>query len=261
MLRFWLSAFVGMLLAVPARAETIQLVYEPVENPPRYYGATAKVPVDKPGATIDVFREVARRLNVTLKFDRVPWKRGLFMVETGEADGIFHASFKKERTAYAVYPTLADGKTPDQTRAVFFQSYSFFARREAGVSFDGRKLLGAGGRAVAVTRGYSVIGELKALDIPFEEERTQALNLEKLDKGRVAAYAELDNMIAPYLAENGGTYGGIVRLRPAISEKAYYLLFSKKFYKNKTTLADAFWNEIRVINRSPLIGRILDGYR
>jgi polar amino acid transport system substrate-binding protein len=261
MRRFCCAAAVAFLFAVPARADTIRLVYEPTENPPRYYGATAQVPRDKPGVTIDLFREAARRLNVTLAFDRVPWKRGLFMIETGEADGIFHASYKPERAEFGVYPTLADGDTPDESRAVFFQSYSFYARQEAGVSFDGRKLSGLGGRAVAVTRGYSIIGELKALGVPFEEERSQTLNLTKLDNGRVAAYAELDNMIAPYLADNGGPFSGIVKLRPAISEKAYYLLFSKTFYKNNTKLADAFWNEIRAINNSPLVGEIIGKYR
>lgn len=261
MLRICCVAAAVLLLACPARAETIRLVYEPVENPPRYYGTTAQVPKNKPGVTIEVFREAARRLNVSLDFERVPWNRGLFMVETGEVDGIFHASYHPERAEFGAYPMLSDGKTPDQSRAVFFQSYSFYVRREAGLSFDGRRLNGTQGRAVAVTRGYSVIGELKALGIPIEEERTQTLNLAKLDNGRVAAYAELDNMIAPYLAEHGGPFTGIVMLRPAISEKAYYLLFSKPFYKNNTKLADAFWNEIRTINNSPLIGEILGKYR
>tara|TARA_B100000427_G_scaffold59269_1_gene46602 strand:+ start:1051 stop:1803 length:753 start_codon:yes stop_codon:yes gene_type:complete len=250
-----------MSLAAQARAETVRLVYEPVENPPRYYGTTAEVPKDKPGATIEVFREVARRLNVTLKFDRVPWKRGLFMVETGEADGIFHASYKQERQDYAVYPVLADGQSPDESRAVFSQAYSFYVRQDAGIAFDGHRLTGAEGRAVAVTRGYSIVRELSALGIPFEEERTQALNLTKLKNGRVAAYAELDNMIAPFLSQNGGSVAGISKLTPALSEKAYYLLFSKKFYKKKTRLADAFWSEIRNINTSPLIDEILHRYQ
>jgi polar amino acid transport system substrate-binding protein len=261
MKRILVSACAVVLLALPARAETIHLVYEPVENPPRYFGTTAKVPESKPGVTIDVFREVARRLGVDLTFERVPWKRGLFMVETGEADGIFHASYKTERAVFGVYPTLADGVTPDESRAVFYQTYSFYALREGGVTFDGRKLTGGRGRPVAITRGYSVAENLRALGIPFEEERTQELNLIKLNKERVAAYAELDNMIAPYLAESGGAFAGIKRLTPPISEKAYYLLFSKRFYKKKTKLADAFWNEIRDINVSPVIETFFARYR
>lgn len=261
MIRFLLVLILAAVLAGQVRAETIRLVYEPVENPPRYFGTTARVPKDKPGVTIEVFREAARRLNVTLEFERVPWKRGLFMVETGEVDGIFHASFKADRMKYGQYPVLADGRTPDPSRAVFFQSYSFYVRGDSGVTFDGRNLTGANGKAVAVTQSYSVASDLQKLGIPYEAERTQALNLAKLDNGRVAAYAELDNMIAPYLAENGGPFAGITRLSPAITEKAYYLLFSKRFYKSKTKLADAFWNEIRNINTSPVIDRILDAYR
>lgn len=262
-MRTWVLAFVAATAichAGSAMAETVRLVYEPVENPPRYYGTTTAVPKDKPGATIDIFREVARRLGVTLNLSRVPWKRGLFMIETGEADGIFHASYKKDRTAYGVYPMLADGKTPDQSRAVFFQAYSFYAVRGLGVAFDGKALTGTDGKAVAVTRGYSVISNLRALKIPYEEERTQAVNLNKLENGRVAAYAELDNMIAPFLGADG-KFHNVVKLSPPISVKAYYLLFSKKFYSRRPQLAEAFWNEIRKINTSPLLHEILDRYR
>lgn len=264
MFRTWSLVFLAASVLVFARdaaAETLKFVYEPVENPPRYYGATAEVPKDKPGATIDIFREVAARLNVGLELTRVPWKRGLFMVETGEADGIFHASYKKDRTVFGVYPTLADRSTPDESRAVFFQAYSFYALKGSGVAFDGKALTGAAGKAVAVTRGYSVIRELQALKIPFEEERSQAINLAKLESGRVAAYAELDNMLTPFLAAGGGKLGNIDRLTPPISVKAYYLLFSKKFYDRHPTLAEAFWNEIRKINTSPRLNAILDRYR
>lgn len=261
MLRGCAAILVALLAATVASAETVRLVYEPVENPPRYYGTSVEIPPQKPGATIDVFREVARRLGIDLVLERVPWKRGLFMVETGEADGIFHASYKADRTAFGVYPYQADGKTPDPSRAVFFQAYSFYIRRDSGISFDGKTLRGTGGKPVAVTRGYSVIRELQGLGIPYEEERSQAINLAKLDKGRVAAYAELDNMIAPYLAKNGGAFKSIERLAPPISEKAYYLLFSKKFYARQPGLAEAFWNEIRTINTSPLLDEILSRYR
>lgn len=261
----WLAAWaiiaLTVLLAPGTSAKTVRLVYEPVENPPRYYGTTAEVPTTRPGATIDIFREVARRLKVDLVLERVPWQRGLAMVESGAADGIFHASYKPDRAAFGVYPYKSDGNTPDTSRAVFFQTYSFYARKDSGLLFDGKTLRGAASRPVAVTRGYSVIRELQALGIPYEEERTQAINLAKLDKGRVAAYAELDNMIAPLLAEHGGSFHAIERLAPPISEKAYYLLFSKKFYVRQPALAEAFWNEIRTVNRSPLLDEILGRYR
>lgn len=238
-------------------ALALRVVYEETPNPPRHLGTGSLVP-DPPGITVDILRLVAERLDLELKLLRAPWERGLFMVEHGEADAIFHASFKPERLAIGVYPMAND--LPDESRAIFFQNYSFYVRADSGVSWDGSELAGAE-RPVGATTGYSVVADLEGLGLDVETERSAGINFRKLESGRIDAYAELQTMADAFLAENGGTVEGIVRLQPPIVEKAYYLMLSHQFYEAHPDIAEAIWDEIAAINGSADYETIADRYR
>ena len=238
-------------------AVTLHLVYEESPNPPRDLGTGAQVP-DPPGITIDMLRLVAQRLGIDLELLRVPWQRGLFMVQTGQADGIFHASFRKERMAIGVYPMKGD--QPDESRAIFFQKYVFYVRAGSGVTWDGTTIRGLT-QPIGATTGYAIAADLTAKGLPVETERNQLMNFRKLQEGRIDAYAELQTMADPYLAANGGPIDGIVRLDPAIVEKAYYLLLSHQFYAAHPELAEAIWDGIAAINNSDDIDNISARYR
>jgi len=234
----------------------LRVVYEETPNPPRHLGEGPLVP-DPPGVTVDILRLAAERLGLNLELLRVPWARGLFMIETGQADAIFHSSFKNDRLLIGVYP-MVDG-LPDESRSIFRQRYVFYVREGSGVAWDGSVMTGLE-RSVGATTGYSVIDDLKALGLSVEPERNQIINFRKLQEGRIDAYAELQTMSDPYLTANGGQIGGIVRLDPPIVEKAYYLMFSHQFYEAHADLTEAFWDEIATINNSPDIDRITARY-
>ena len=173
-----------------ADATILRIVYEEQPNPPRHLGEGPVVP-EPPGITVDLLRLVVQRLGLSLQLLRAPWQRGLYMVETGQADGIFHASFKVDRLPIGVYP-MADGQ-PDEGRAIFRQKYVFYVRQGGAVTWDGAVLAGAT-RPVGATAGYSVISDLEALGIAVDDERNQLVNFRKLQEGRIDAYAELQTM-------------------------------------------------------------------
>lgn len=233
-------------------ATVLRIVYEEQPNPPRHLGEGPLVP-DPPGVTVDMLRLVAQRLGLALELLRAPWQRGLYMVETGQADGIFHTSFKEDRLPIGVYPMAED--RPDESRAIFHQKYVFYIRRDSAITWDGTVLDGLA-RPVGATAGYSVIGDLETLGLTVEDERNQLVNFRKLQEGRIDAYAELQTMADPYLAENGGPIEGIVRLDPEIVEKAYYLMLSHQFYDAHPDIAEAIWSEIAAINATDDIVRI-----
>lgn len=238
-------------------AVTLRVVYEEQPNPPRHLGEGALVP-DPPGVTIDILRLAAERLGITLELLRVPWTRGLFMLETGKADAIFHASFKVDRLVIGVYPMI-DGE-PDESRAIFRQNYAFYVRDDGVVTWDGTLLRGIA-RPVGATASYSVIDNLTELGLTVEAERSQLINFRKLQEGRIDAYAELQTMADAYLEPAGGPIAGVVRLDPAIVEKPYYLMFSHQFHEVHPDLAEAIWDQIAAINNSADIERIEARYR
>ncbi|WPZ35296.1 transporter substrate-binding domain-containing protein [Thalassobaculum sp. OXR-137] len=257
----------GLLLAVaallgvsgPAKAEppatfagrpTLTFVYETEANPPRYLGKGTAINWDRPGLTLDLLRELGSRLQVNLVLERFPWNRGLYLVETGEADGIFHASYKKERERIGVYPKTADGAV-DPTRAIFTQAYYLHVLRGSPVRWDGTTLSGLGDKPVGATAGYSVVGDLEAMGVPVETGKIQGLNLNKLVAGRIAAYAELENMAAAAIATDAAAYADVVKLEPPLIAKPYYLLLSHAFADRDPALAEAVFETIAEINADP----------
>lgn len=258
-------------IAAPASAEpparftdrpTLTFVYETRANPPRYLGEGTAINWDRPGLTLELLKELGRRLQVNLTFERYPWKRGLYLVETGEADGIFHASYKPAREEIGVYPKTEAG-APDPSRAIFVQSYALHVLRGSTVRWDGRTISGLEGKAVGATAGYSIVDDLKALGVDVETGKIQDINLNKLVAGRIAAYAELENMAAAVIAANPAAYADVVKLDPPLVSKPYYLLLSHAFARRDPVLAEAVFDTIRSINADPdfqaLIARYADG--
>lgn len=265
MTRYWiiavlLCALTGMLgttlpawAGPPARFEgrpTLTFVYETQANPPRYLGTGTEINWDRPGLTLELLRELGARLQVNLVIKRFPWNRGLYLVETGEADGVFHASYKQERERIGVYPKTADG-TVDPSRAIFIQAYFLHVLRGAPVRWDGKTISGLDGKAIGATAGYSIVTDLEAMGVTVETGKIQGINLNKLVAGRIAAYAELENMAAAAIASDPAAYSEVEKLQPPLISKPYYLLLSHAFVERDPALAEAVFDTIAEINADP----------
>ena len=266
MIRFGLYAYlIGMLAVALAAAEsaraeppvrfegrpTLTFVYETIANPPRYLGTGTAINWDRPGLSLDLLRELGSRLRINLEIQRFPWNRGLFLVETGEADGIFHASYKPARERIGVYPKTPGG-TVDPSRAVFTQSYYLHVLRGSSVRWDGKTVTGLEDKAVGATAGYSIVQDLESWGIPVETGKIQQTNLNKLVAGRIAAYAELENMAAAVIASDPAAYLDVIRLDPPLISKPYYLLLSHAFVESDPALAQAVFDTIAAINADPV---------
>jgi polar amino acid transport system substrate-binding protein len=234
-------------IAPAAAAEPVRIVFDIFANPPLICGDSAAIDPTTPGLTIQMLRMASERANVPIELTRTPWKRGLYLIETGQADAIFASSFVEERQRYGVYP-FKDGR-PDPRRRLFDQSYSLFIRGESEVGWDGKSLINV--RApVGATPGYAVIPVLRAMDVVVDEEPSHLANLRKLAAGRLDAYAELETQIRPMLRSNKAEFGGIFELSPPVLTKPYYLMFSKIFCSKTPEIAERIWDAIAAVNES-----------
>ena len=188
-------------LRAASAAAPVRIVYDIFANPPLICGNGTAIAQTMPGLTIEMLRMASERANVPVEFSRTPWQRGLYLIQTGEADAIFASSFVEERQRYGVYP-FKDGK-PDTRRKLFDQSYSLFIRGESDVGWDGEALINLHA-PVGATPGYAVIPVLRAMGVAVEEEPSHIANLRKLVAGRLDAYAELETQIRPILRERQG---------------------------------------------------------
>jgi len=237
-------------------ADPIRIVFDINANPPLINGDGTKIDPIMPGLTIEKLRMAGERANVAIDLSRTPWQRGLYLIETGQADAIFASSYVEQRLRYGVYP-LKDGH-PDTSRKLFDQSYRLYVRAGSGVGWDGRALYNLHA-PVGATTGYAVVSVLRAMDVAVEEEPNHVANLRKLVAHRIDAYAELDSHIRPMLRSNPAEFGGIIELSPPILTKPYYLMFSKSFYARAPEVAERIWNAIAVVNESAAYQDLLHG--
>jgi polar amino acid transport system substrate-binding protein len=237
-------------------AEPVRVLFDVFENPPLIDGNGTAIDPVKPGLTIEMLRMAGEQANVPIALSRTPWRRGLYLIETGQADAIFASSFVEERLRYGVYP-MKDGH-PDTRRKLFDQSYRLYVRAGSGVGWDGRALTNLHA-PVGATTGYAVVPVLRAMGVEVVEEPSHLANLRELVAGRIDAYAELDTHVRPLLRSLPAEFGGIIELSPPVLSKPYYLMFSRIFYVRAPKIAERIWDAIAVVNDSAAYQDLLHG--
>lgn len=242
----------------PGAATEVRLVYEITPNPPRHLGEGTAIDWERPGLTLELLRLVGERLDVNFLFQRVPWKRGLFLVEQGLADGIFHTSYMPERESLLVYPRLPDGRV-DDAKSIFVQSYLLYVKKGSPLRWDGTRFENLDGPIGAIT-SYSVVDALHRLGVEVVEERALTINLRKLIEGRIAASAELETMADSEIARQPAFHDAIEKLPVPVRQKPYFLTFGLKFRETHGKLAERIWQAIADVKDSAEFAAIERSY-
>jgi len=202
---------------------------------------------DRPGLNILLMNSVEKIIGVKLELVQRPWKRCQAELKNGEVDGIFSASYKKERLELGVYPMAGDKL--DESKAVMTDSYSLYRLKGSRAQWDGKNLTING--LVGAQSGYSVIGQLKELGAKVDDGTGSAdNNLLKLLAGRVDAVAlqtlEADNLIAanPTFATK------VEKVTPPLVVKPFYLMLSKQFNAKFGDFCKEIWAAVAQVRDS-----------
>lgn len=222
-------------------APVVRVVFNTAPNPPITYGEGTLIDPDKPSLIVDLLRMVSRRTGIAIEFQRVPWQRGLYMIETGQADAIFASSFTPDRLRFGAYP-MKDGQV-DSSKMIYQMTYSLFVRRGAAVRWTGHEIVGLR-KPVGVTPDFAIVTDLKAMGVPLEPETSTVSNLRKLVHDRIDAYAELETLAEAAIKAAPGEFPDVVKLQPPLRTKPYYLMFSKVFTAAHPDIAERVWSAI-----------------
>ena len=159
---------------------------------------------------------VEHKTGIPFKFRRVPWKRGLHMLQTGSADATFHASYKEKRALYADYP-MYEGQL-DATRRVYDNNYALYVKQGSFVQFDGKRIINAL-RPIGAQLDFAIADDLRKLGYTVQEEASVDSNFNKLLAGRISAYAEIESLADSEIKSKPNRYGDVVKLQPLLKEK------------------------------------------
>ncbi|WP_240339408.1 transporter substrate-binding domain-containing protein [Marinobacter sp. BW6] len=251
-------AFVAIALSIlllwsPARtghAETVlHVAYEDKTQFPYYMGDTQKV-LDRPGAAVELVKLLEERIpDLKIKFSRYPWKRCLAMLNTGQVDGIFNASYNDARTRIGEYPRK-NGQV-DPSRRLTTISYHLYALPNAELAWNGAAFEDPD-LEIGAPLGYSIVNDLEKLGVSVMKVRSSAQSLQLLVAKRVDAVA-LQSVTADFLLSNNpGPLADIVRIDPPLKTKPYYLMLSRQFKEANPELAEQIWNALGELRKEKL---------
>ena len=203
-------------------------------------GGTAFNP-EKPGLEIELYRMVARQLGLQLRIERIPWKLCLQKLESNQVDGIFPASYKKERTEIGHYP-MKDGSV-DTTRKTRDNAYYLYTLKNSKLTWDGEEFSGLSG-IIGVPAGWAIVEDLKKKGVAVKEITVHPQTPDLLVLGRLQGFVCLETVFDSYLSDAPEKYADIAKISPPIWEKPYYLMLSKQFVESRPETAEEFWNAI-----------------
>lgn len=195
-----------------------------------------------------LLEQVAASLSIDLKLVGTSWKRCLLDVESGQVNGSVAASYKEDRTRYAVYPTT-NGK-PDPSRRIYSDSYSLYRLKGSQIDWNGREFSKLAG-LVGVQSGYSIADDLKKLGVKIDDSSKTTENLmEKLVADRVQAIAALTLEADHQIRRNKDLSRKIQKIKTPLSEKPYFVIFGKDFYNSNPKAIEEFWTKVAAVRNS-----------
>ncbi|MBI9085952.1 MAG: transporter substrate-binding domain-containing protein [Desulfobacterales bacterium] len=252
---------VALLMAAPTVAQTLVLATDDTPGDPYIMGGGTGFHPTLPGIEIELYQMVARQMDLTVTFLRLPWKRCLQELKYGRVDGVFPASYKPEREAIGIYP-MKDGR-PDFARSTRDGAYHLYRPRGSKLLWNGTafELLEDSAReAIGVPLGWAIAGDLKQMGIQILERADPKDLLNMLAAGGLAGVVCLDTVIDAYLRETPRAWTSIEKVDPPILEKPYYLVFSLQFEAKYPGLPEKIWDRIATIKGSEPYGKIIDRY-
>ncbi|MDK2123920.1 hypothetical protein [Parachitinimonas caeni] len=242
-MRKWILTLVALTSAMlqSVAAETVRLCYDEEEVYP--WRMTGKVGLD-----FVQLKQLERLTAVRLELEPLPWKRCQHELKENRWDGAVAASFRPERLEMGVYP-MKDGK-PDNNLRMRTESYSLFRLVGTTPSWDGKEFSGISG-PIGAQLGYSVVEMLTSAKLQVDSgTRSADDNLRKLLAKRVVAVALTTQEGEQSIEARNEFRGRIERVNPPLTEKAYFLIFSKDFYARNETLAKQLWNQLPAARES-----------
>lgn len=255
-----LLSFLLVTLVSLANRVQLTIAYEDKEQPPYYLGDGSNIP-NNPGVAVEVVKMLEDYIDeISINLVRFPWSRCLVSLRNNNVEGIFNASYNKDRAMnIGWYPTKDGSRSGevDIDRRLTTITYSFYKLRGSNITWDGESFTNLRGN-IGAPLGYSVVNDLKRMGFNVEEAFSTEANMRKLVADRVAALA-LQDVTADKFIERRREFSQVEKMHPPLEAKPYYLMLSDEFVRNNPDLAQKIWDTIRII-REEKIDALYDKY-
>lgn len=172
MYKFLLSLVFVSILSLPVQAKD-ELLFVTLDSFPPFTWQEGEKAV---GIDVDIIKALSKRSGIPIKIEFKPWKRVIYMIREGEADGGFAAFKTPEREIFSLFIEPA----------MHYSTYKVFVKK--GKEFEFNSIRDLFGRTIGKNHGFKISQEfdraLEDHDILTIEGRTMEHNIKLLKAGR-----------------------------------------------------------------------------
>jgi len=236
-------AILAMLLAAGHASGTctpLRLGYVNQHRPPYFLGSGSAESI-RPGASVDLIRDVAASAGCRVISVRLPPLRLRKAMDNDSIDAMLMDAGQSDVSHYAL--PLANNGTPDNDRAVPMYTVVFVRADDKLPASTDPRLYFASHR-LGMNNGASLAAQLRTMGFIVDDgAHDGARNLEKLARGRIDGYAA--TLVSPDQldASIAATFGKqIVRLDTPLRTHHFWLAFTKRYYERNRVAVEAMWD-------------------
>ncbi|HEU4775368.1 MAG TPA: transporter substrate-binding domain-containing protein [Telluria sp.] len=208
--------------------------------------------MDLEGLNFDLLKRIEPKLNLTLQYQPLPWKRCLAKLKNNEVDGAFSVSYSADRRAFGAYPGRG---TPEPEWRMHTARYYLMRKKGNPIDWDGTHFSNVDGK-IGFQLGYSVGEMLRAQNVQVDESKdTIASVARKLLTGRLAGAAVFDSEATALMTGPLGTQLEMIPI--PLLEKPYFLMLSNRLVKSDPDLAERIWKAVEEVRNGREYGKLV----
>lgn len=240
------TGLLALLMSAPARATAkLTLCFENRDVMPWRN-------LELEGLNFELLKRIEPKLQLTLQYQALPWKRCLAKLRNNEVDGAFSVSYSEDRRTFGAYPGTG---IPDSQWRMHTARYYLMRKKGSPIDWDGTHFLHANGK-IGFQLGYSVGEMLRAQKVRVDESKDTIDSVaRKLLTGRLAGAAVFDSEATALMT---GPLGTQLEMIPTpLLEKPYFLMLSNRLVKSDPALAERIWKAIEEVRNGREYGKLV----
>ncbi len=218
----------------------VKLGYVNLHRPPYFLGASS-VEAPRPGATVELIRDIAASAECEIRSVRLPPLRLRQALSDGVIDAMLMDAGDSDLAHYAL-PQTRDGKL-DAKRAIRMYTV-VFVRADDRIPLDTDPGLYFTNHRLGMNNGATLAEQLRKQGATIDDgAQDGARNLEKLVRGRIDGYAATMVSTTQMDAFIAATFGKqLVRLDTPLRIHHFWLGFNVRYYERNRAQVEAMWN-------------------
>lgn len=208
-----------------------------------------------PGLFIEIIRKVEKKFDLEVEIERYPFQRCLRHLGEGIADAVAGLSYSVEREKnFAQFPPKSEDGLPKSDYSINDAGYILYSAQDKNIDWKGN-LKDLSPYTIGSMNSYSILQELREAGIKVDESRNFATLIRKLEANRIDAIALHQSTV------DGTPDIKLKRYDPPLSERHYFLVFSKQFYEHHQDLANQIWEFLHQVRKSGKLESITNRYQ